>query len=356
MSIWILQPDQNGTCCACGVRTDPCGSCQTCAPIVIGPQDIQNVIPTGVFFTLNGGTPYGGILTSVNFSNSNSKLTFNISPPNIYLGPNPYIPYGVNNFPVLDTFTFTYQLNVNTGETITLYAETAPSSLPNICGGQGDVTPQGCPSNLVTSAGCGAPFTSVVGDGFIQMNALNPSGQISFTVNNVVLNPSSPLNFGPYTASTLFSVTTQDHCASFDCNIFTGNTVGNLLGTCNSSAGTDVFPNVNGSSISQAQIITFSNYQLSSFFVQGCTFIGNPTPSCPTPPPFVSQSTTFQIKSANKIYGDANNVIHNESVSSLCMEISMTNNGYVQLLDFKGNPIDLHSRLILASIQQNGLP
>src|ERR1700722_12706336 len=107
MSIWILQPDQNGTCCACGVRQNPCDFCTNCLPILFdqnyvpgdpgsasllspfqsdygnllvrgggelgagGVEDgafIVQSIPTGIIYKNNG------VSTSINFTNNNSKL------------------------------------------------------------------------------------------------------------------------------------------------------------------------------------------------------------------------------------------------------------------------------------------
>jgi hypothetical protein len=151
MAIWILQPDQQGNCCACGVRQNPCDMCASGGCI---PLEFFQGLDGGIFWpngTFQGGyqqttegfivnsAPTGiilksaGVSTAINFTNNNSKLQVVSTPNDIYFPSGSTtrssassITTGWNN--LISNYIFTFELLLNIGEIVTLYTE----SLANI--------------------------------------------------------------------------------------------------------------------------------------------------------------------------------------------------------------------------------
>ena len=129
MPLWLLSPDQNGSCCGCNGRQGPCDPCSTCTPESAVLTNQNNTYPVVVAsnpselickLPLPLHTPYiGG--TAI-FSNGNSQVSVASFSSSDYFHLTTWqqsFNGGASPTLILATFSFTVKLQV--GDIISMY-------------------------------------------------------------------------------------------------------------------------------------------------------------------------------------------------------------------------------------------
>lgn len=393
MSIWLLQPDQNGSCCACSVRQNPCDLCDNCGPndVVLGGTipfntSIVSSNPTGYIYKVGA---YAG---SAQFTNNNSKVTVTSSSTDYY-------EFGVfsGTIPITILSQFIINLLIKSGDIITMYGETmAPSvftytnQINNPTGLFGGCDPASfgnCipinPISLIYSDSHTNSF--LLGEAILAFqNGTGSSPNVSY--NNVTF-AGSPF-VGPGVGPGQPNGAGNNQSGRSSTNI--GGSAGVLAGTPYNYNGTlivaglnppyyDVFPGAvlppnvsaigpilhggtvcNGGSIlgiivDPAQIAlsmeSSSANENSTFAISNV--LGNTSSICPLSITPMNQSVNFQIQNISNIsFADGSST----PSSFVCAQVQLINNGYLQILDLNKNPVDLTTRISKLVIVQNGLP
>lgn len=411
MSLWILCPDPSKTCCGCAGRNGPCDSCGGCKPLILyadslySPYPIDNdsqiiqgynnlgtlisSVPTGIIYKDNGFS------TQISFTNSNSKLQAVSSTTD----------YNVNSSSIFNSsnFNFVYQLNINVGEKITLYTETV-----------GDIT-QLIDGQSIGPFQVGNCSPYVLNIPTATSNNLFTQGNNTLNVMNNFTNIYSSIQatFNPISYDPIINNSVQDDGSEvfpeidFNCiqapNPFSGSFGQSnfiIIPDCNSISNsfhtkqnTNISYNGGCCPIPPCQYPTWQpgqQYIATPRTANGCSNIyyaetldvlgGNNIPmpsineigvaaqsnfsdgegipnssdaSCGSAATFLSYKATWQLQSANLIRTSDGAQI---PTTSICCAIQCNNNGYIQLMDSKGNPIDLTTRITLFNAVSSLMP
>lgn len=357
--IWILSPIA-GSCCGCAGKTGPCDSCFVCSGYLLNTG--SQTILTGANIPVNKFARFGDREDcDVIFADNDSSIT-------TLSNTEDYTIYTLTQITGVIGNYFNYQLSLNSGDKVTIYAEDLdPTPLIQVDILSGSIPAQGIQWSTIKQSylGAGGLFNLSIAP---QIGKGGSTVQYGMDIKYLDIESGSWQNpNGLYDIFTLPNLLPPDPSCSiiteavqFYPNYFNGVKFDFYSSAVRNQNYSIVTSNTTSTSPLSSETGLLNQFNINSArqsLAQGAQFL--PTTSCTNPPPTpvdplsIMQpippdrgylQTTFSIE---KIWSSAGDFFDPPTgVKQVCVSITCQNQGYIQVTKSNGSPVNIKNRLV----------